>query len=136
MIGKWIKSKMPDTWECSKCGWEIYSENEKTNYCPSCGDDKQDREQYTRAEVIMLNMRELIDNYNEYKDDPDIYWWCDEYGGYLTDMIDCHVVFKGEPPCLLDERGIDISPDTSEERIKRDEACAECKAIWLMGVYE
>ena len=134
-MGKWKQSKLPDTWECSECGWEIYGDN-KTNFCPSCGDDKQDHEEWTMAEVIRQNMTELIKNYKEYKDDPDVCWWCDEYGGYLADMIDCHVVFQGEPPCLCKGRGIDIYPKSKEERIKRDAACAECKAIWLMGVYE
>ena len=26
-----------DRWECSECGWEYYSKNALTNYCPSCG---------------------------------------------------------------------------------------------------
>jgi hypothetical protein len=36
--GYWVKSIWSkDVWECSECGWEIYDQEAKTNYCPSCG---------------------------------------------------------------------------------------------------
>ena len=109
------------------------------NYCPNCGAYMKERDPeqgFSRAEVIMHNMSELIAMHEEYKDDPDVYWWQNEYGGDLTDMIDCHVVFGGDPPCLIDERGIEWEPITGEGRMQKQEACAECKAKWLMGKYE
>lgn len=106
-------------------------------YCPWCGHNMNDYDKIpTKAEVIRDNMNNLIHSYEEYKDDEDAIWWEDEYGGSLLYGIDCHVVFQGEPPCLLDERGLSIDPKTKEERWARDDACAECKAIWLMGKYE
>lgn len=38
-LGYWKeKDVLPGVFaECSKCGFEIYSEKEKTNFCPSCG---------------------------------------------------------------------------------------------------
>lgn len=38
-IGYWKQEgTVPDAFaECSKCGYEIYSEKEKTDFCPSCG---------------------------------------------------------------------------------------------------
>ncbi len=72
-----------------------------------------------------------------------LYWWEDEFGSDLTDMIDCHVVFADDPPCLLEKRGLSEqmpASATSEEkcnnRVACERACAECKALWLMGEYD
>ncbi len=99
-----------------------------------------------RAEVIIHNMQSLIEAYEQAENDnelDEVYWWEDECGTYLTDMIDCHVVFKGEPPCLLEERKLSEympSTATKEERVENQircqAACAECKARWLMREYE
>ena len=37
--GSWIGMEVygHKTWECSSCGWEVYSEDNLTNFCPSCG---------------------------------------------------------------------------------------------------
>lgn len=134
---------------CSECGKSAYATEfpryfedkdgkwHDPKFCPNCGSHNADFDYIpTKAEVIRDNMQNLIYSYNENKDDKDIQWWCDEYGGDYLFGIDCHVVFQGEPPCLLDERNISIDPKEEKERWARDEACAECKAIWLMGKYE
>ena len=134
---------------CPFCGKSAYAtefpryfEDEKGHwhdpkFCPNCGHNMNDYDKIpTIAEVIRDNMTNLIHSYEEYKDDKDIQWWCDEYGGDYLFGIDCHVVFEGEPPCLIEERGLSHDPKTKEERWARDDACAECKAIWLMGKYE
>lgn len=137
---------------CSRCGKSEYATlfpryffDEKQhwhhpNFCPWCGADNREHEDgWTKAEVIIDQLQELIQSYKEWKADgspDDFYWWKDEYGGNLTDDIDCHVIFEGEPPCLIEERGLSHDPKTKEERWARDDACAECKAIWLMGKYE
>lgn len=38
-LGTWKQEGiLPEVYaECSECGYEIYSEKEKTNFCPSCG---------------------------------------------------------------------------------------------------
>lgn len=100
----------------------------------------------TRAEVIIQNMQDLMESYEQAEKDgelKEVFWWENEFGMDLTDMIDCHVIFKGEPPCLLDERGLNryntcamTKEEKIEHRCKCDAACAECKAIWLMGEYE
>lgn len=82
----------------------------------------------------MQDMVKLIDNYDQREEDE--CWWKDEYGNDLTEMIDCHVVFEGDPPCLLDERKIEWEPKAAKDRIAKQDACAECKAIWLMEKYE
>lgn len=155
MTGRWkinIKGKPEDGGSygiltCSECNRAFPAllfpcEEDGTfknpNYCPNCGSDNRDREgrPWTRAEVIRHHMDELIKQYEEYKDEPDTWWWQGEYGDDLTDMIDCHVVFDGDPPCLVESRGIEWTPKTIEDRMRKNEACAECKAKWLMGVYE
>ena len=37
--GRWVELEVygHTTWECSECGWEVYSKDGLTNYCPSCG---------------------------------------------------------------------------------------------------
>ena len=120
---------------CNKTYPATQMPDDDINYCPRCGADMREKGSYTRAEVLMHNMSELIDNY-QCRTEPDEAWWENEYGSDLTDMVDCHVVFEGEPPCLLEKRGIDFTPNTMDERFKRDAACAECKAIWLMEVYD
>ena len=137
---------------CRECGKSAYAtefpryfEDEKGKwhdpyYCPWCGSDQNEHEDgWMIAEVIIYQLQKLIESYKEWKEDgspDDYYWWKDEYGGNLTDDIDCHVVFEGEPPCLIEERGLSHDPKNKEERCARDDACAECKAIWLMGIYE
>jgi hypothetical protein len=94
----------------------------------------------------MQNINKLIENCEcakkNKKLDEDI-WWEDEFGSDLTDMIDCHAIFEGDPPCLLEVRNISTyMPDTGtakeriDNQIKRQAACAECKAKWLMQEYE
>lgn len=93
----------------------------------------------TRLEVILQSLNTLKEQYEEAKaagELDEVDWWIDEVGMDLTDGIDCHPVFKGEPPCLWNERGLNKYPLTVEDKIKRVEACAECKAIWLMGEFE
>lgn len=99
-----------------------------------------------RAEVIIQNMKNLIEAHDQAEKDgelDEIFWWEDEFGADLTDMIDCHVVFKDSLPCLIHERNIpyDLPDSASNEdkwknRLRRDAACAECKAKWLMEEYE
>lgn len=38
-VGNWVELEVygHTTWECSECGWEVYSKDGLTNYCPSCG---------------------------------------------------------------------------------------------------
>lgn len=87
----------------------------------------------TRLEVIKQNLEALKENYEQAKKHNElneIYWWEDETGFDLTDGIDCHVVFQGDPPCLCEER------NCWDDTFKKQAACAECKAIWLMGEYE
>ena len=106
-------------------------------YCPNCGHNMNDYDkQPTIAEVIRNNMDNLMWSYKEYGQEEDSWWWEDDCGGDYLFGIDCHVVFQGDPPCLLDERGISIDPKTPEERRQMREACNECKAIWLMGKWE
>lgn len=100
----------------------------------------------TRADVVIQSMEALKENYEQAKADGALKeeaWWEDEFGRDLTDMIDCHVVYQGDPPCLMDERGLSryLPPTaTVQERCNNtvacDRACAECKAIFLMGEYE
>lgn len=94
----------------------------------------------TRLEVMIQSLNKLKEQYEQVKKDGElneVYWWEDEFGADLTDGIDCHPVFEGEPPCLCKERGyFDKYELSMDERIKKAEACAECKAIWLMGEYE
>ena len=36
--GEWIRQNpMVDTEECSRCGWNILSNEMETSYCPNCG---------------------------------------------------------------------------------------------------
>ena len=94
----------------------------------------------TRLEVMIQSLNRLKEQYEQAKKDGELdedYWWEDEYGYLLTDGISCHVVYKGDPPCLCEERGLFGRNDLSmDERIEQAQACAECKAIWLMGEYE
>lgn len=109
-------------------------------YCPCCGEHNVgEDESITILQVIRHNLLVLEEQYNECNELPDdekYSYWEDEYGGSLLYGIDCHVVFQGEPPCLVEERGLEMYPDNQKERWKRDDACAECKAIWLMRKYE
>ena len=92
----------------------------------------------TRAEVIIENLKTLTEQYEQAKSDgelDEIEWWTNEFGADLTDDIDCHVVFQGEPPCLCEERGLNMFSKDHEEKMKADAACSECKAIYLMGEY-
>jgi len=84
----------------------------------------------TIVDYIIHNLKELKDNYDKYKDDPDAMWWEGEYGNDLVDCIDCHPVFKDGLPCLNDERGVDY------QRKGWEENCRECKAKWLMQKFE
>ena len=93
----------------------------------------------TRAEVIIENLKNLKEQYEQAKADGElneVYWWIDEYGADLTDEIDCHVVFQGEPPCLCEERNLNLYSKDLDEKMKAQAACAECKAIYLMGEFE
>lgn len=88
----------------------------------------------TKLDVIVQNLTELKESYEQAKANnelDEINWWVNEYGSYLTDFIDCHPVFKDSKPCLLDKYKIDY-----EDHVKRNDACAECKAIWLMEEWE
>lgn len=93
----------------------------------------------TRLEVMIQSLNRLKEQYEEAKKAGEldkVFWWENEFGENLTDGIDCHVVFKGEPPCLCKKRRLfDVYPVTVENKIKRATACAECKGIWLMGEY-
>lgn len=90
----------------------------------------------TNAEVIIQNLQELIENWKTMKEDvkngDDPYIPSEgEYGQDLTWQIDCHPIFKGDRPCLLDERKIKMD-DKGLYKIH----CEECKAMWLMDEYE
>lgn len=142
-----------EKYRCPSCGMEAYATEfpryffdkdgkwHDPNFCPWCGSDNREEqpETWTRLDVIIRNLEILREQYEEVKDLPeDEKWnyWEDEYGSSLLYGIDCHVIFQGDPPCLLDERGLSIDPKDPKERWARDDACAECKAIWLMGKYE
>ena len=94
----------------------------------------------TRSEVMIQSLEILKAQYEEAKkagELDEVFWWENEFGQDLTDGIDCHVIFEGQPPCLCKERGLfDEYPVTVENKIKRATACAECKAIRLMGEYD
>lgn len=109
-------------------GWSISYEKDRTD-------------QYTNLDVIIHNLLELKDTYEEYKDEieADEYgpWWEDEFGSDCTWQINCHPVFSNSTPCLNEERGIKYpSGNTWEERRQWDANCSECKALWLMEVFE
>ena len=91
-----------------------------------------------RAEVIIGNLNNLIKQYKQAIADgelDEVEWWVDEYGADLTDEIDCHVVFQDEPPCLCEERNLNMFSKDHDEKMKAQAACSECKAIYLMGEF-
>ena len=90
----------------------------------------------TNAEVIIEHLQTLIEQWKQMEEEveegeEEYVPFEDEYGSDLTFMIDCHPVFKGDKPCLVEERGVDW-----DDHILRDRTCSECKAIWLMDEYE
>ena len=98
----------------------------------------------TNLNVIMNNLIELKDNYEQWVVDKenaedqeerdeleDYVWWEGEYGNDLVWQIDCHPIFKGDRPCLLDERHVKMD-DKGLYKVH----CCECKARWLMEIYE
>jgi len=98
----------------------------------------------TNLNVIMNNLIHLKEQYEywvqqkesaetqeDLEDVIDYPWWTGEYEEDLTWQIDCHVIFEGDEPCLLDERHIEM------DRYGRyKEHCAECKAKWLMKEFD
>lgn len=84
----------------------------------------------TNLDMMVRNLLEIKHNHEEYKDDEDVYWWKDEYGSSNTWQIGCHPVFKDGSPCLNKERNVEY------KACGWDENCEECKAKWLMEVYE
>lgn len=153
MIGKWIityKGTAVDGgsmgfYECSNCHKKccatempqyFFDKDGKwhdPNFCPNCGSDNRKREdnRWNNAEVIITNLQELLSNYENYKDEEDCYWWFNEYDSDLTWMIDCHPVFSDSTPCLNKERG-----DPEYGSCEYEENCKECKARWLLEVFE
>ena len=90
----------------------------------------------TRAEVIIRNLQELIEKYKQMQEDveqgEDPYEYHEgEYGNDLTWQIDCHPIFKGDKPCLLDERHVEMDKQGLYQA-----HCRECKARWLMEEYD
>ena len=152
MLGRWkvnIKGRPEDGGSyglltCSNCNrtfptTQLPEEKDGTfknpNFCPECGADMREHENLTRAEIVMHNMSKLLDNY-QCRTEPDEVWWEDYCGGDLTDMIGCNIGFKGSRSCLVSERQIEYLPPGREKMKNEQEACAECKAAWLMEVYE
>lgn len=96
---------------------------------------EEGKKQMTNAEVIIENLQILINQWEIMKqevadgDDPYIPNES-EYGEDLTWQIDCHPIFKGDKPCLLDVRNIEMD---SKGLYKQH--CSECKAVWLMEEY-
>lgn len=83
-------------------------------------------------DVLIRNLEELREAMDEAKKSGDevVYPYEGEYGDDLTWQIDCHPVFKGDPPCLNGERGIEYAAKGWEEN------CRECKLAWLGRKYE
>lgn len=156
MIGKWIikiegSAESGGTigkYECSNCHRVAYASEfpqyffdkdhhwNDPNFCPNCGSDNRNKDiVWSRLDVIVRNMEVLKENYEQYKKDiangeDDYCFWQDEYGSDLTDMIDCHPVFSDSAPRLCEKR------NCWDDQCEKDEACAECKALWLMEEYE
>jgi len=103
-------------------------------------DRKDFEEPMTNLDVICRNLMEIKSCYEEYKDDieeDEVQFLEDEYGSDCTWQIACHPVFSDSTPCLNDERGVDYpSGKSMDEKMKWEANCSECKARWLMEVYE
>ncbi|MDD3747665.1 MAG: hypothetical protein PHD70_14490 [Anaerostipes sp.] len=81
-------------------------------------------------DAIIQNLNLLKEQYEKHKDDEEYIWWEDEYGSSLVWEIECHPVFSDGTPCLNDTRGVKYQ----ERGWNRN--CSECKARWLMEIYE
>ncbi|MDD4370963.1 MAG: hypothetical protein PHD56_07815 [Anaerostipes sp.] len=75
---------------------------------------------------IVLNLNLLKEQYEEHGN----IWWEDEYGSSLVWQIACHPVFSDSTPCLNKVRGVEFREEGW------DSNCEECKARWLMEIYE
>lgn len=85
---------------------------------------------WRNIDVIIYNLLTLRAQYELYGNDEDYWWWFDEDGCSLLWQIDCHPVFRDGRPCLNDVRGVEYGGDGWEDN------CAECKARYMMEVYE
>ena len=81
-------------------------------------------------DVIIRNLEMLKENYEEADGDEEETSLYDEYGSDLTWQIDCHPVFKGDPPCINGLKGVEYNGNGWEGH------CRECKKNWLFRRYE